>query len=378
LLCLYNIHFEHHLITVIKAFASKTVYYLAHNGQEEPSQGDESSALLEPHDHLLPDWCHIDVQEYTRNRSWWTRAIAGHGVPNRQQALYWMDRKGPPLYLFILQFDLLFVGIFAAMQCMYVGPFMHHHKPHWQFVVYLVLAVVPILNIVVNKRRLVAVLTPVCSLGFYRRPQVIANVIRENKTIQGIRTFIVVYKLRRLAQQATTLSSHVDTPTVHYSELFDPHEIEEVAKVFGEFDLDGSGSITYDEFEKLMSNQGALLTKEQLHNMISSLDTDKSGAVDKEEFIQWYANHAQDDDISEQEFAHFLFHVFDENDSGEITIGEFKKKLEQVSKRFTVDEIGMLVNELDSNNDGTICEEEFEELIHKYYPKELSRSQRAH
>ena len=80
---------------------------------------------------------------------------------------------------------------------------MYHNKPHWQFVLYLVLASLPILNIVVNKRRLVAVLTPVCSLGVYRRPQVIASVIRENKTVRGIRTFIVVYKLRRFAQQAT-------------------------------------------------------------------------------------------------------------------------------------------------------------------------------
>jgi len=291
------------------------------------------------------------------------------GVPNRQQALYWMDRSGPRLYLFILQFDLLFVGIFAAIQFIQVGPYMRMEQPLWVFLLYVVLATLPVLNIVVNKKRLVGVLTPVCSLGFYRRPQLIADVIREEKTAQGVRTFIVVYKLQRFASQVEPAKEH--GTRIHYSAVFDKHEIAQVGRTFDEFDMDGSGSISLDEFTKLMSRLGANLTEEEIRTMMESLDTDKSGGVDREEFIQWYADHSHDDDISIEEFAKFMFHVFDTNDSGELTIGEFKKKLDHASARFTVDEIGMLVNELDVNNGGTICEEEFEHLIHKYYPKEL-------
>lgn len=381
LLCLYNIHFERHLVQVITAFASRDILRMAH--QALPPD-NESTNLLESSndtgDHLLPDWCRVDIERYLENRPYLPRCFVG-GVPNRQQALYWMDRKGPPLYLFILQFDLLFVGIFAAVQFIQVGPYMYYKQPLWQFWLYVVLATLPILNIAVNKRRLVSLLTCVCSLGFYRRPQVIANVIREEKTAQGIRTFIVVYKLRRFAMQAGTKQPHDphhNGSRVHYSAVFDQHEINEVGRTFDEFDIDGSGSITIDEFEQLMTKLGANLTREQLQHMVDRLDTDKSGGVDKDEFIQWYADRARDDDISEEEFAKFMFRVFDDNDSGELTIGEFKKKLDHVSNRFTMDEIGMLVNELDTNNGGTICEEEFEHLIHKYYPKELESGNHHH
>ena len=350
------------------------MYFIAHPEEQPATNDNEASSLLESDaandNHLLPDWCRVDIEHYMANRPFWTRCFAG-GVPNRQQALYWMNRKGPLIYLFILQFDLLFVGIFSAIEIINVGPYMYHSQPLWTFILYCFLCLLPVSYIAINKRRLVAVLTPVCSLGFYRRPQVISSVIREEKTAQGVRTFITVYKLRRFAMNAEAPRKE---SRFHYSQIFEKHEIDEVGRTFDAFDLDGSGRITLDEFEQLMGRLGANFSDEELRTLVVALDTDKTGGVDRDEFLQWYADSSLDDDITVDEFSQFMFDVFDSNGSGELTIGEFKQKLDHVSTRFSVDEIGDLVNELDVNNSGTICREEFEHLIHKYYPKELSRS----
>jgi Ca2+-binding EF-hand superfamily protein len=341
------------------------------SGQEEP--GNELTKLVEGVDSnsSLPGWCDIDIERYLQTRPFWRRHLVG-GIPNRQEALYWMDCKGPPLYRFILQFGLLFVGVYAAIQFLHCGPIMYHNLPLSLFLLYLVVAALPALFIIMKKKHIVTILTPVCCLGTYRRPQIIANVIREEKTARAVRNFIIVYKLRRFAMQAARVEA--EKFNMHYTDYFDKFEISEVGQTFDEFDLDGSGNINPAEFQQLMERFGASLSKAELRKLVEKLDTDKTGCVSKEEFIQWYAECCHKDDMSEDDLAKFMFQVFDTDNSGEICIGEFKKRLESMTTRFTLDEIAGLVDELDENNGGKVCLEEFKHLLHKYYPKEVKKS----
>lgn len=341
------------------------------SGQEEPNS--ESTNLVEGANggSSLPGWCHVDIERYLQTRSLWSRCLVG-GIPNRQEALYWMDHKGPPLYRFILQVGILFVGVYAAFQFLHCGPIMYHTLPLGFFVLYVILATLPALFIIRNKKHLIATLTPVCCLGVYRRPQVIANVIREEKTARAVRAFIIVFKLRRFAMKAACMKPK--KLMIHYSDYFDKFEASEVGHTFDEIDLDGSGNVTPDEFQQLMDRMGTSLTQEQLSNLVQKLDKDGSGVVSKEEFIQWYAEHCQEDKMDEHELATFMFKVFDMDNDGEISVAEFKKRLESRATRFTSDEVDSLVNELDENNGGKVCIEEFEHLLHKYYPRELKKS----
>jgi Ca2+-binding EF-hand superfamily protein len=47
-----------------------------------------------------------------------------------------------------------------------------------------------------------------------------------------------------------------------------------------------------------------------------------------------------------EERAKDIFGMFDRDNSGEITIGEFKTKLEAFQMGFSIDEVGAIVNEL--------------------------------
>ena len=174
-----------------------------------------------------------------------------------------------------------------------------------------------------NKRLLVATLAVVCSLGSHRRLDVIADVLREEKTKHLVRTFLIIYRLRRFASEARA-DPRTDVP------------------------------------------------KESLERMLSSMDIDGNGEVSKEEFLQWYSdNIVQDDKNSLRQAPRELFALFDEAKNGVISIAQFKMKLDALRVGFSVDEQIAIVNEIDRHSRGKIGLHEFELLFRKFPPTEL-------
>jgi Ca2+-binding EF-hand superfamily protein len=209
---------------------------------------------------------------------------------------------------------------------------------------------------------------------------VIATVLREKKTVSAVRSFICIYKLRKFAADAGNIHDPHSPELRHdaRNDSFSALEQEEVGKTFDCFDLDRNGLITVDEIQKLMLSLGAPIMESTLRTIVRRLDRDGDGEISRHEFLQWYAESiSEQDDLSEHERAKFLFSLFDRNNSGEITIQEFKTKLDALYAGFTVDEVGAIVNELDVDNNGSIGLEEFELLLHKYNPRELGHGTRA-
>lgn len=70
-------------------------------------------------------------------------------------------------------------------------------------------------------------------------------------------------------------------------------DVESVQAKFNLFDLDGSGIIDYDEFEKLLYKlmkvpRGQELPASRLKHFWKEIDIDGSGGIDFDEFLQWY------------------------------------------------------------------------------------------
>jgi Ca2+-binding EF-hand superfamily protein len=62
----------------------------------------------------------------------------------------------------------------------------------------------------------------------------------------------------------------------------------EVQKLFNIVDVDGSGVIDKDEMAHLLQSLGLTLSVEEIDVGFAKLDKDSDGAVDFDEFYQWY------------------------------------------------------------------------------------------
>jgi Ca2+-binding EF-hand superfamily protein len=242
---------------------------------------------------------------------------------------------------------------------------------------------VPGICITYQKKHIVATLAVLCSIGSYRKPQIVSDVLREKMTMCAVRTMIVICKMRQFAESTQAKASKSDSipipvarplGKVHYSSSFTQLELAEVGKTFDVIDEDRSGFLSQHEFCAVFGRMGAHLTPRTLEAVIAQLDEDGDGQVAREEFLQWYADQILSDVSSPSEQAKKLFELFDHDLNGEITIGEFENKLDALHLDFSVFDIGDIVHELDRDHSGTISVEEFEKLFEKYYPAELLSS----
>ena len=353
-----------------------------------PSDSNDKSTSLnssQENDRLLPLWCDVDLDRYMKEeRSWIKRVFVG-GKPNRQQTLYWMDLKGPECYLLIMKINLVYTGLYWSTLLMHLLPWVHQNESLSMFVLYFVLAVLPGVYNVVNKKHLMATLATVCSMGVYRNMKGVQQVLRENKTAMVVRTFLVLDRLRQFAEEISApkpkdqgqTSSPMMRTFQHYSKTLQPWEIQEVGKTFDTLDGDNSGNISCSEIAELMSRMGQPMSQEQVSLVVRSIDQDRDGEISKSEFLQWYSDEqvanavAVDDCLDFQTRAQRLFSLFDENSDGSISMEEFKTALDKLRPGFSVDEVVSLVNEIDEDGNGEIGAEEFEHLLRKFYPQEM-------
>ena len=372
----FNIYFERHLIQVRRMFLSKELFLYTKVGSTSENDDPLETTYLNTsvgkdhvHNEALPQWTDIDIDDYHQSRSWLARVLTGGGEISRQHAIYWLDRRGTWLYLHILQANLLFLGIYAAMNFLSFFRYIYtsnveNNKSILVFVIYIVLAGFPFLSILLTKQHTVAILSQICSMGAHRRPNVVDRVLREDKTARAVGTFLV---LMRASSNSVEQRQQGETVV----RTLGVAERQEVSKAFDALDHEGCGTIPREEFERLLQNLGSAVSGDALTQLVKRLDEDGSGGVSREEFIQWYAASAGDDNLTEKERAYLLFRLFDSDNTGEITIAEFKHKLDSLNVGFTVDEIGRIVNEMDEDNSGTIGKHEFANLLHKYHPKAL-------
>merc|ERR1712129_671404 len=95
---------------------------------------------------------------------------------------------------------------------------------------------------------------------------------------------------------------------------------------FKRIDLDGDGYTSIDELTQLLTSLGYALNfaQKEAKEIMLSLDLDGDGSIDFNEFAQaWVKRQLSIND----KYAHAIFHVFDTNGDGYISIQELKSAL---------------------------------------------------
>lgn len=375
LVYLSTAYFEQHLIDVRRNFVPRKVDFMVYDSLPTNMTKDEKDwdfALLEENGvDALPGWCSVDPEFFAEHqRSWITTKVVG-GTTNRQQTQFWMDRHGPHFYLLILHINLIFTGI-------YVGPLLLAFLPvkieenslaDDVSILYIVVAFLPAMDIMYNKKHLVATLAQVCSIGAYRKLQIVIDVKRQQKKFDIVRTLIVIYHMHCL--NAEILARPID----HLSEESQRFELSnsDRGRVHRTFDADGSGEISVDELKQLLSQMNISTSPEVLKRIVAILDEDGDGTITRDEFTNWYAG-VIGKNISVDDLARHMFDTFDVHNHGEITLAEVKNRMDIGSMNgLSLDEIGAIVQELDSDRSGTDSFEEFKDFLNKYLPNEMRR-----
>ena len=426
-------YFDYHIQQICKSFVAEADNNSTANGVG----GAESQPLMsQPMLSTLPAWACVDMNNYmTKSRPWMAKLHA-KVPPTPQDTFYWLERKGPRIYSVVFQIKLVFCAAYCSLLLLSFLPFMwdipenslvirgYSFPPSAYFGLYFVVSILPIAIRLSQTGTSAGNMALVSCIGVHRKPQAVAQVIREEKTDRIIRALVLLQKLQQAAESGftSTPSSSPSASASSSSIEVDPVDVAEVSRTFDAFDESGDGSIATSELQDVMRQLGAPATTDSLQKMIRVLDSNGDGSVSKEEFLNFYTTHILAAEAHEgdhghghheehkrmKEKAHYMFSLFDKDGNGSITIGEFKHVLDTFHVGFTVDEvrcfrpellnflrsqgfdflsthwnldfgymacvltyfvshkIGELVNELDEQDNGTLSDEEFMEFLEKH------------
>jgi Ca2+-binding EF-hand superfamily protein len=63
-------------------------------------------------------------------------------------------------------------------------------------------------------------------------------------------------------------------------------EVAEIKEEFKEVDVDGNGTVSPEELQKFMKEQGEKIPEGVINVMVAMVDTDGDGKINYEEFLQ--------------------------------------------------------------------------------------------
>uniref|UniRef100_A0A1I8JM40 Calcineurin subunit B type 1 n=2 Tax=Macrostomum lignano TaxID=282301 RepID=A0A1I8JM40_9PLAT len=143
---------------------------------------------------------------------------------------------------------------------------------------------------------------------------------------------------------------------------FDMEELKRLGKRFKKLDIDGSGSLSVDEFMSLPELQQNPLVQ----RVIDIFDTDQNGEVDFKEFIDGVSQFSVKGDKEAK--LRFAFKIYDIDKDGFISNGELFQVLKMmVGNNLKDTQLQQIVDKTiifaDKDGDGRISYEEFCDLV---------------
>jgi len=138
--------------------------------------------------------------------------------------------------------------------------------------------------------------------------------------------------------------------------------IAEFKMAFDIFDHDGGGDINTNELGRVMKLLGQSPSKDELDQIVEAVDVDGSGSIDFDEFLimmvmqlKEEGKSASDEEVKE------IFRLFDKNGDNFLDWDELNGALSTINSDPAIEkwEVDEIFNEIDGNGDGVIDVEEF-------------------
>ncbi|KAL3873879.1 hypothetical protein ACJMK2_036962 [Sinanodonta woodiana] len=138
-------------------------------------------------------------------------------------------------------------------------------------------------------------------------------------------------------------------------------QIAELREAFSLFDKDGDGDISVKELGSVMKSLGQNPSEKELEDMIREVDVDGNGTIDFDEFLQMMGRKMKETDTEEE--IKEAFKLFDKDNNGLISPSELKSVMVNLGERLTDEEVDEMIKEADLDGDGYINYEEFLRIL---------------
>ncbi|CAG8461664.1 15132_t:CDS:2 [Funneliformis caledonium] len=168
-----------------------------------------------------------------------------------------------------------------------------------------------------------------------------------------------------LTPEKTQLPSpaHTTTTTLKTSPL--PHLSEEqrveIKEVFDLFDNDKKGALCYQELKTAMKALGFDEKKPELLKIIRQYDKSDEGLISYEDFFKFMAERIVN--RSPMEEVHRAFQLFDDDNTGKISLQNLKRVAKELGENLDEDELQAMIDEFDLDDDGEISMKEFIKIM---------------
>merc|ERR1712026_127384 len=103
--------------------------------------------------------------------------------------------------------------------------------------------------------------------------------------------------------------------------------------------------------------------KEEIQKMISDVDDDGSGTIGYEEFLKMMGHKILNRDPKDEILK--AFRLFDDDETGKISFKNLKRVANELGERMTDEELQEMIDEADRDGDGEVNEEEFLRIMKK-------------
>jgi uncharacterized protein (DUF924 family)/Ca2+-binding EF-hand superfamily protein len=173
------------------------------------------------------------------------------------------------------------------------------------------------------------------------------------------RAFDVLDRIDALAGEAETSENGTEKPASWLSEK----ELAECHETFRAFDKDGNGTFDLEELSTVLVSSGRIYTKDRIQKAMDRISgTKDSSHITFEQFTALFRSGPAS---SLEEIARHRFEQFDKDGSGDISLEELKKCIQDLDDLVTSAEIETMLQDCDTDHDGTVSFEEFLNMISK-------------
>ncbi|XP_013415117.1 centrin-3 [Lingula anatina] len=136
---------------------------------------------------------------------------------------------------------------------------------------------------------------------------------------------------------------------------------QEIKEAFDLFDTDKDRAIDYHELKVAMRALGFDVKKADVLKVLRDYDREGTGKITFDDFNEVMTDMMLERDPNEEVFK--AFKLFDDDDTGKISIRNLRRVARELGENMTDEELRAMIDEFDRDGDGEINEDEFQAIM---------------